>query len=705
MKILHSKKLSAQLLVTFSAFSIVLALSGIIARYTISQNMDNAVKEVNRMDIKVSKPERILLLIHDAEGDFKTSLLSSDNSQYITYHQKLMLAFSEIDTLLHINADTTLLYAEQYVDLKHWYDKKLRLTDRLYVLKKVIDSFMMVDSGMNRSLAENTIGRAADAHPQKFVTKRVDTLSANNSQKRKKLFGRLKDAILNNAPHASETYVQIYEKTAEDSTSIVNGIPVAYAQGWFQRTMEQMRQRNADLKKVQLSLVALERHINHQLEEIINELDAANRAIANTVKNAALRNYKDTLRIVNNFCIAALLFVLAFASLLIIYLRKFTRSEMMLQTENDRAVSLARQKMDLLYHLSHEIRNPVSNIRGFLHIFKLSELSPKQAELLSSIDLSTNLLLNTVNDVLSAARLENSEFTLAWKTFHPEKTLRETINSMRLTADRKNITLDLEYSGSASTTVAGDALRLEQIMVNLLSNAIKFTDKGGVRVKADLKNLNGKQELSVSVADTGVGMTPDEQEKLFSKYYRTSSSSGKTGTGLGLYICKQFIELQGGTIGVESMPGKGSTFHFNIRYDEVNTTENNTKASATELEQLSILVVDDNQLSLKFFKLMMSRTHAKLLFAENGIKALSILRSEKVSVIFTDIHMPEMDGFELLAAIKKLPVPLNKIPVIAMNGDQNKFDEKTLIQQGFSAVGNKPILEDSVVQLISAVLG
>jgi signal transduction histidine kinase len=282
----------------------------------------------------------------------------------------------------------------------------------------------------------------------------------------------------------------------------------------------------------------------------------------------AFNSYLETTSLLNKLYLVALLLLLAFAVLLIVFVIRLGQSEGLLLKENERAVRIARQKQDLLLHMSHEIRNPLTSINGFLYIFSRTTLTPKQSEMLGTVRASSDLLLQTLNDTLDAAKMESSELKIHQDPFCPDKTLKEVIESMAFSADKKQLELSYHFEGDTEAEVLGDSFRLKQIIVNLVSNAIKYTETGNVKIKATLKLTDNKGGLTVDIIDTGAGISQEQQVSLFSKYYQTNSAKGNTGTGLGLYICKQLIELQKGSISVKSDTGKGSTFSFEIPYEK-----------------------------------------------------------------------------------------------------------------------------------------
>ncbi|MGY0035321.1 hybrid sensor histidine kinase/response regulator [Pedobacter sp. NJ-S-72] len=268
------------------------------------------------------------------------------------------------------------------------------------------------------------------------------------------------------------------------------------------------------------------------------------------------------------------------------------------------------------------------------------------------------------------------------------------IESMEFSATKKKLTISYNFEGNKEAVLLGDSFRLKQIMVNLLSNAIKYTNTGGITVNAKLINVNQETKLEIGITDTGMGISTEQQANLFSKYYQTNSAKGKAGTGLGLYICKQMVELQKGEISVESKAGEGSTFKFYIPYQDSNSTDSTHVKTVTDdplllLNGISILAVDDNELNLMFLKMMTSKWNVRFHQASNGIEALAILRKDLVTVVLTDIQMPEMDGYELLSAIRNSDDSINKTPVIVISGNETELENSIVTAKGFSGLVKK----------------
>ncbi|KIO75854.1 hypothetical protein TH53_18380 [Pedobacter lusitanus] len=708
MKPTYTKSLSRKIILAFLVGVIVLAIAALFVRYSITHKLENLSKFAYNIEHDQSKPQRALLLLHQAEDDFQESLLSTDTIKNNAYKVKLSQAFDEIDSLLKENTDTAGLSVAQRNKVKYWYHKKLKLSENLYTLKHNFDSLLVAYTDFNQS-QKALPGIKTIIHANKKIAKvDTDTIRKDVVVKKKGLFTRLKDAISNNGTSRTGVIEINHNRTSGSIDSVTMKIAgkdkKAYATG-----IRQLQERNEKLLTAQKELITLNIRINNEMERIINGIKEINYSLVAEFKEMAFKSYQETTALLNKFYLAALFLVLIFAILLIVFIIKLDRSEIILRKENDRAVTIAQQKMDLLLHMSHEIRNPLTAIKGFLYIFSRTTLSPRQKEMLGSITLSSDMLLLTLNDTLDAAKMENNEFKINADPFNADFALKEVIESMEFSATKKKLTISYNFEGNKEVVLLGDSFRLKQIMVNLLSNAIKYTSTGGITVNAKLISDKKANQLEVSITDTGLGISSEQQANLFSKYYQTNSAKGTTGTGLGLYICKQMVELQKGVISVESKAGEGSTFKFSIPYQDGNITDHTHTKTVTDdplllLKGISILAVDDNELNLMFLKMMISKWNVRYYQASNGKEALAILEKESVTVVLTDLQMPEMDGYELLSAIRNSDSSICKIPVIVISGDEADGEDTGLKAKGFSGLVTKPFIEADLVREIAAAI-
>lgn len=706
MKAIYTGIIARRILLVFLSFTILLSIAAFFVRNNITRKLETISALASQAGYDQSKPGEVLLILRQAEDDFQEALLNNNSSKSNDYKARLSLAFSKIDSLLKAKDNTTSLTSDQRSKIKIWYNDKLKLSNRLYPLKHDFDSLLNAYADFNDEAGKNTPQFGTNFHViSKSVNITTDTVRKKAAVQKKGFFGRIKDAIANKNNKGAPG--EVIEIRHNNNARIIDSAlqkTATDAKKTYTNRIKQLQQRNLKLLQMQRELISLNNHINNELELIVNEVKEINYNIANEFKAISFKNYQDTTALLNKLYLTALFLLFIFAVLLIVFILQLNQSELFLRAENDRSVMIAQQKMDLLLHMSHEVRNPLTSINALLYIFGKSNLAQKQVDMLASIKLSSEMLLRTLNDTLDAAKMENSDFKINSEPFNPDVTLRSVIESMEFSAIKKGLVMKYNFKGDSEIVLLGDGFRLEQIMVNLLSNAIKYTDKGEVVVNAE---LNEENKLIIDVTDSGTGITLEQQSKLFSKYYQTNSSKGKVGTGLGLYICKQLIDRQGGSISVKSNPGQGTTFSFFISYK---AGANKTIAQQTADNQLSllkgvnILAVDDNEVSLMFLKKMTQKWEMMFFQAENGKEALNIITNNDIKVVLTDLAMPEIDGHELLVLIKALSYPLNETPVIVMSGNPELMNAETFTQNGFAGIIHKPFTEIEVIKQLNEVL-
>jgi signal transduction histidine kinase/CheY-like chemotaxis protein len=698
----YTKTLARKILLAFLAFAIIFSVTALFVRISITKKLENISKLANNMGQGNNHPEHILLLLHQAEDDFQASLLNTSSKNTADYKTKLTSAFNELDTLLKGAADTTNLNAAQSNKIKLWYQKKLTLSNQLFQLKHNFDSLLTVYAAFNTEAGKYAQELSRNAN-KSFKTS-TDTVKKTTPVVKRGLFKRIKDAI-NDKDDRAISAIEINHRNNLNEVNASTQKTLTKDQKAYANSLRQLQQQNLRLITMQRELIGLNTHISNELERIINDMKEINYNVTNEFREMLFKSYQETTGLLNKFSLIALFLVLVFAILLIIFVIQLNRAELFLHKEIEQSVTIAQQKMDLLLHMSHEIRNPLTAIKGFLYIFGKTNLAQKQVDMLDSIKHSSDMLLRTLNDTLDAAKMENSEFKINSEPFNPDFTLKTVVESMEFGATKKGLTLDYHFKGDKDAILLGDSLRLKQIMVNLLSNAIKFTKEGGIRVIAEL--VSPENKLLVDIRDTGAGISLDQQSNLFSKYYQTSSSNGKAGTGLGLFICKQLIKLQDGHITVNSKPGAGTTFSFVIPYQKSNTAtvvKPDTLDPALLLSGITILAVDDNELDLMSLKMMLAKWDVNFMQAGNIKDAVEIMAKNDINVVLTAIQTPETGASELLAAIQKSTTLPNKLPVIAISGLTEPADTEKYLKMGFAGIVEKSVIDRQLVDKLVKVL-
>lgn len=560
MKLTYTRTLARRIFFAFLGFIIILSVVALFVRDAINEKLNRISEVSNDIESNRTEPEKVLLLLHKADNDFQQSLVKNNAKLKASYQQEISLAFNKIDTLLRKQvSDTSNLASQERARIKYWYQQKVSLSNRLYLLRRSFDSLLTTyanaDSvGLNKTKELNT--NLPFKKPEALGKQNV----AQKAAAKRGLIERIKDAINNKDGNTTRRQRDTKETNAK-ALKVIKQNQLAY-----HKALQQLQHRNAEQLHTQRRLVTTNSYIINELGTIISQIKDINYNMADEFNGMALKSYQESTTQLNKLYLTALCLLAVFSALLIVFIAQLHQSEVLLREEIESSVAIAQQKMDLLHHMSHEVRTPLTSIMGFLYIFSKSEMTAKQAEMLESIQLSSDMVLRTLNDTLDAAKMENSELKIYAEPFNPDYILSTVIESMGPIATKKKLNLKYHFTGNKNALVLGDSFRLKQIVVNLLSNALKYTHEGGVTVNAQL--IANETRLQVEITDTGDGISQEQQAQLFSKYYQTSSSKGQVGTGLGLFICKQLIKLQKGKITVTSELGKGTTFTFFIPYQK-----------------------------------------------------------------------------------------------------------------------------------------
>ena len=646
---------------------------------------------------------QIVTQLYEAEIIGQTLRIGRLN-EYPKYKRAMKEASALIDSLQQLLTDTlqqmrldtvrSLLRNKEQNMVLVLEAMKQSPTDELY--RQQLDSLIMQQDSI---LSSTHVRRRVVTHRNSYTI----------HHKPKKFFRRLADVFSPGKPDSTQVdniIQEEYTDTIDEAYNPVDTIATmltSIQHKVFQTRQESMRTLDARINQLRIAGGRVSQRVNQLLDNIEDDEQKAME-----VRIAHEQDIRQQAAwTMATIAILAVLLVLIFFTII---WRDITRSnhyrkeleKAKLYAEN---LLVAREK--LMLTITHDIKAPAGSIIGYIDLLIRLVQDRRQQFYLHNMKSSANHLLDLITSLLDYHRLEAGQMDIHPVTFNPHELFESIYTSFLPGAEKKQLTLNFEENIPRTLNLEGDPFRIRQIAENLISNALKFTSQGSITIQVDYE----QNRFTFRVEDTGCGMSIQEQQRVFQAFTRLQSAQGQEGFGLGLSITKKLVELLNGEITIESAPGKGSMFQVVLFLPKV------TKAPITQVETLSddkkqwrILLIDDDRIQLNLTEVMIYDlfNHAQhsippvIKCCTQPEELFKLIASETFDIVFTDIQMPAMNGFELLQKLRSLDVPQAKnIPVIAITA-RSDMDETDFCTQGFAGCLHKPFNQTELLKIFKA---
>ena len=660
----------------------------------------------DQLDHRRHITHRIISQLYDAESIGQT-LRTGKLNEYYHYLKAMKEVNASIDTLETILTDTlqqarldtvrTLLQNKQWNMYAVLEAMRNTPTDQIY--QEQLDSLIDQQDSL---LSTPHIRRKVITHHNSYTI----------HHKKKGFFKRLADVFApgkEDSTQVSNVIQEEYTDTLDEVYSPIDTISSMIT--GIQHKVFQTRQKETEMLNTRISSLrvigsGLSQRVNQLLENI--EHDEQEAARTKLMQEEEIR--KEAAETMAKIAIAAFVLVLVFS---IVIARDITRNNHYrreLEKAKSYAENLLVAREKLMLTITHDIKAPAGSIIGYIDLLIRLVNDRRQQFYLSNMKSSAQHLLALVTSLLDYHRLEAGKMDLHPVAFNPHELLTDIYNSFLPLAEKKQLQLDFKEELPEALTLEGDPFRIRQIVENLLSNALKFTAAGGITLQAE---YHGNQFV-FSVSDTGCGMTASEQERIFKEFTRLSSAQGQEGFGLGLSITRKLVELLLGRIDIESAPGKGSTFKVSMPLPSISPKPApGSKEPAITLPKihLRIAIIDDDRIQMHLTEAMLHNAAEEVkgfkvetVCCEQPEELIEQLKNRTFDLVFTDIQMPAMNGFELLHHLRNQNfAQAQSIPVIAITarGDMNENDFQ---QKGFAGMLQKPFNQSELKKVVKNAL-
>ena len=688
-------------------YSLLFLLSILAAVLIYKQIIELIVSEENS-----DNPNRKLIIIgntitglYESEGLGNAFVQTGSRSYFLKYRDLIEEVESNIDSLRDL---TTRLDQILRLDtINDLLDQKIR---NLQDIVRVKQSFVP-DDFYNKAIASIESGR--DSLQGTDIRKRhITTLDSSYTKSEKKkrrwlFFSKTEpDSVLKVSVSHHTVIDTLNRQTALQNTdSVVHILKTAW-----EDVQKQTQDITRQINRKEYALIQQSTYITDQLKRILGAYEKEEITNSLIKQETREQTLNTMIRIFAWLAVIAFLLILFFTFFILLDLSRSQRYRKELEAANRYADQLLKSREKMILTVTHDIKSPLSSVIGYIELLNNTPINERQRYFLKNMRGSSEHILKLIGNLLDLSKLENNKMPVEHIVFNPYHLFQEITDNFMPLAAAKHLELKARFSEDLDKDYSGDALRIRQILTNILSNAVKYTTTGYISFSAETVN---PEKIRLKIQDTGSGMTPEEQKIIFQEFTRLTSHATIEGTGLGLTITLKLIHLLGGEIQLNSTPGKGSCFTILLPLGQC-TTSSSTASPETPIPPRpgipasgspKILFIDDDPLQLEM---------AVGLLANYGIQAeattspqhlLNKLASTKYDLLFSDIQMPETNGFDLVKQIRNSLLPnAADLCIVALSADSGRT-EKEYLDAGFSAFLSKPFTSGQLTALITHLTG
>lgn len=375
-----------------------------------------------------------------------------------------------------------------------------------------------------------------------------------------------------------------------------------------------------------------------------------------------------------------------------------------------KTVKSSQKNLEILATISHEIRNPLNAIIGLTHLLKAPSSKEDQKIYVDSLMETSQNLLELINNIMDFSKVEVGKLELLPEPTDLKKAITQNLLGQKAIAEQRGLIFNLKIDKRIPDFVKVDSVKVIQVLLNLVSNAIKFTGSGAVKVGIEVEEiLEKKVQINFKVIDSGIGIPTEKQQSIFEAFDQGGEEINRVygGTGLGLSISRKIVEAMGGTLTLQSVPGKGSEFNFSLNLEIQSAEKTISKnidqqlAKTLQKERINVLIVDDNKLNILIVQKYLEIWGWNYDTAFNGLEAVEKVQNQNFDMVLMDLHMPEMDGLKAIGVIRKLEgCRFQNLPIIGLTASVEKFVEEKVYSAGFNDLLTKPFKPEDLLEKV-----